>query len=133
MNIRRMLAIVAVVGILATTSFAAPLCALCAPPSAQRPVVQASRAGHDHCGSPAAGSPESPSVTVANCEHGGAGCVTAAEPERPAAQPAASAADFAGSPRAVAIVVPPGSDAPPLGPALTSHSASIPLTLVLRV
>jgi len=84
-----------VVGILATTSFADPLCALCAPPSAQVPSSRKQGCG-DHCArqSGLAGVAQ---VTVANCEHGGRRpALPKAEPETPGSEAGRIAADFAG-------------------------------------
>src|SRR5882724_7709520 len=84
MNIlRRSIAVVTVIGILATASFAAPMCAACAPFLEQHHVVQSSKPAHDHCGSADAGVPDGPSAAISQCGHAGSICMVAPERNPP--------------------------------------------------
>jgi len=108
----------------------APLCALCAPPSAHVPSSRQAWLAR-HCGSPPRAAVVAHSSRVANCDHGGARLRYRSRTRTPAAQPAASLQlSPAHHPVLVAIVLPPGQRRTTPRPALTSQSASIPLTLV---
>jgi len=84
--VKRIAGLVALVGILATASFATPVCALCAPFARQHDVIQSVKSAHDHCGSRRVEAPDPGSVASSHCGHSTSICMFPAEREHPAMQ-----------------------------------------------
>jgi hypothetical protein len=131
--LKRMIGLVTLIGILATTSLAAPMCALCAPPPSHQHVVQSAMPAHDHCGPKTAESPGPTDIRASHCDHSSAGCITSAERERPALQTTSSVVNRVAPAAQGVAVIPNESDSPPPPLRITSHSAATRLTNILRV
>src|SRR6266436_5860463 len=114
MNVlKRMIGLLALVGIVATTSFAAPMCALCAPSSAQHHSAEAEKPPHDHCGAVHAEGPNAARVAISHCGHSGSICMFPPEREHPAVQLLSSVQDSFVPPAQVSGVVIQKSASPP--------------------
>src|SRR4051812_30592737 len=80
----RIMTVVSLVAMLAATSFAAPMCSLCAPSAPHHDAVQPTQSAHDHCGAAQTKSPEAASITRSQCAGNNFSCVTSSKLEKPA-------------------------------------------------
>src|SRR4051812_12938188 len=91
--IQRIAAVLCMLAMLASVSFAASSCTLCAPHSERGAAVPAQKtSAHDHCGAATdAHKPDGPAISASHCGHDRAACITAGKQELPIAQTVSSA------------------------------------------
>jgi hypothetical protein len=90
--IQRIAAVLCMLAMLASASFAASSCTLCAPHAEKAAVPAQKTSAHDHCGAAThAGKPDGPAVSSSHCGRDGAACITAGKQEFPVAQTLSSA------------------------------------------
>lgn len=126
---KRLTALLSLIGILASCAFAAPLCTLCAPPSAK----SFHHAAHDHCGSMPSDVQNSPSIANSHCEHHGAACIKPSEHELPALVASSLAPVISVATSVQETVVSFESASPPVPRTFDSSRTSVLLTTKLRV
>jgi hypothetical protein len=90
---QRIAAVLCMLAMLASVSFAASSCTLCAPHTEKAIAVPAQKtSAHDHCGAAThADKPAGPAISASYCGHGGAACITAGKQELAVAQTVSSA------------------------------------------
>jgi hypothetical protein len=130
--LHRFAAILSMVAMLATLSFAAPACSLCAP-AVKSGTAQAHKVAHDHCGSMQADSQNATHIAISHCGHEGAVCMTASQRDVAALQVASSVqVGPALSSRVTPVEVATNSSPPDIKPLDQSQNLVL-LTANLRV
>ena len=93
-HLQKLVTVISFIALLAATSFAAPMCALCAPSATHHGAVQPTESEHDHCGSAQTELPGAASITRSNCADDSLSCMVAPEPGKPAMPLASSIHTF---------------------------------------
>jgi hypothetical protein len=98
---QRIAAVLCMLAMLASVSFAASSCTLCAPHTEKAIAVPAQKtSAHDHCGAAThADKPDVPAISASRCGHDSAACITAGKQELAVAQ-TVSSAQLVGAPEA---------------------------------